>query len=763
MAASRDSLDSYNENPTKLQVEEFALATNQKVFITGYRRLQLGNVDGKLTFGYRKTDYERWTISEAAGGKFTIKSSSGELLRDANGKLALGAPVQPGRFSSMFFTTADISGGDDTHWTISPVTSGTDQLWNGKVLITSQYGRQLRDSDGHAELVRSKGKSEEWIIVKDYQPWTEDYEPWSLLLRACLIGSRQIFALLIAYWRVCEWNPHHFKIMMHCHRETFGLWAYPCEGTKVFARCFPLLAISISLVVTARFIFQSRIYYHLFMKGAILDFQNYVIWKDNAFRILVFCFVMGMMHFVIDLSHPPYLVNHIAKIANILTFAIPCVVFFLVFDNACQIENHLVTVSKVFEDDSNGARETLSSCKLYSEEQVRLKAAEVYKGLEESQFGVDSDLDGMLNHVITLAIPSRGAHFEQNEKLHNFTASLFRGLWPARLLLADHLDDDGSVAFRRSVRAFLWTFAAVHVFIVVLLISATFRELGDVLPGHTEWAAKVPGHDKFGTEVYAGRPYLNLGSGYCRDDSMQRPDCYWREWTDMKDVKPLGQNNYSFTNSSRPSSRMKRNVRTDGSAQQDWWIKTETDHASTERKKEIERRPKLFPPPSFLAQHSQHRAGRQWKNVGPTTEDEVEIGQLEDMIRKIPAWFDRDMKPWEEHRINACAKYCVSTCIGFAIDADFCTIYNKKPVEAPNGWTKGSEGADRDNSVRRTAYVVQTNSHESAACFSKVDLKGRPQDMVGVLVCLLHVGVILLIIQNAFKYMRHSEMNCCRA
>merc|ERR1719373_1316886 len=123
---------------------------------------------------------------------------------------------------------------------------------------------------------------------------------------------------------------------------------------------------------------------------------------------------------------------------------------------------------------------------------------------------------------------------------------------------------------------------------------------------------------------------------------MQRPDCCWMEW---KHMEQLGEySKLAFVNQSRPLTRMKRKADSHKSMERDnvnWWVQQKSSG--------VAQRP-WSPPPSFLALRSEDKedtSRMKSKPVPQITEDEVEIGQLVDIVEKVPAWLDRDMKPWE--------------------------------------------------------------------------------------------------------------------
>lgn len=543
--------------------------------------------------------------------------------------------------------------------------------------------------------------------------WAKEYQPWLLLVRSMSLVGKQVLPLMLAYWKICEWNPEHYLITLHCQISTYGMLAYPCEATKAFARCFPLLAISVSLVVTGRFILQSRIYFHLLVKGAILDFQNYKFYKDPAVVLLVFCFSMGALHFLLDLCYPPYLVNHIEKMSNICMFALPCVVFFVVFESGCNVEKHLVTLNKFYEEDPDVAQEFLSGVNFYSEEQIRASASQVMESHSEDRVSLDTLLDETIKGATTSRAALHEASNEGSNVPETLRTSLFRALWPGQILLDEGLTDEASKSFKRAIRSFMAGFVVVHLVLLTLLLSSAARELGDTMPYREH-----PNDLKPGTLLVDQAHYQGLGEGYCRDDSMQRPECYWVEWKVFSPQK-------TSTGPPRHRPRKAKGLSVDP------------------------------------VQSPRHAAQKHSAFLSVSTNFTSQIMLTGDVW--TPAWMTQK-DPWPKHYIDVCARHCSSSsnCIGFSVDPEFCSIYNSEYTKAPTTWQQAPIAHDtaRSSSMRRTARIVQTNTHELATCWSKQDMKGEPQDIMGVIVCVSHAFIVAFIGFHTFLRMKNEETIC---
>mmetsp|Transcript_3907 Transcript_3907/g.6416 ORF Transcript_3907/g.6416 Transcript_3907/m.6416 type:complete len:425 (+) Transcript_3907:2-1276(+) len=409
------------------------------------------------------------------------------------------------------------------------------------------------------------------------------------------------------------------------------------------------------------------------------------------------------MLFFFALCSPPYLFNYPEKINNICTYAVPCVIFFFVFENACNIERHLVTLNKFYEDDPYWAAEQLDGAKFIYEDQFVRSAVEVQETLHDDLDEKDDlsfSMDFLLDKII-----HRSTRASRNQPLSTAPQhAVFKGLWPGQVLLARHLNDSGSKAFKKSIGAYMVTLGLVHVFILTALVCASLKEVEDA---RSLWHT----NSRKGTLI-AGGLYEELHTGYCRDDSMQRPDCYWIAFEESF----LLQSNESSDGASTLSHSRKG--------------KPARDHGSVLQ-------------PRISLRHAESGGSAAGFLA---TSHHTSIQQAVD--RFLP-WVSQK-KSFPKERIDMCAGHCnsQSLCIGFSVSEAFCTIYTSKGTEAPPGWTKGAEAQARSASVRRSANIVQTSKYRMAECWKTAKPKGEPQDIVGCIVCLLHVFMVVYILVN---------------
>jgi len=552
--------------------------------------------------------------------------------------------------------------------------------------------------------------------------WRRDYNPWKLLMRALLLIGAQTLTLSVTYWRVCEWNVRGIPITVKCNSAVHGVWSFPCEATLAFARCFPLLAISVSLVVAARFILLSRIYYHLLTRKAILFFHSYQYWEDPTVLLLVGCLMVATVHFILDLTLPPYSPNNAFNwLMNVWEFTSPCCVFFVLFVRGCNIENHLTTVNKLCEQDVAWAKEHLNGSKLYSEKQLCSSALKIMDRSEQTHDETPSNLDSLMDMIIKGATSSPGTLFRPDEG-----GFALEGLWPGPVLLAKHLTDVDSKAFKKYMRVFRLIFLLVHVLLLIILAGSTLREVLDVVPGQRPFMTYLPTPLGEFADVN-GSLYQSLGEGYCRDEGLLRPSCYWKAWGDMDEPAEHVSTMYLVATTSFNRSFIF--VRSDLSRTRVLEYERPTDDV------------KMLPRnASGHAPGSSTGFGRTFAgNMSAWLADRPVAFANGDPPTASPGTSRKDQPAtrWQ------CGKHCSSSaCIGFSVGEDYCTMYTARPARAPLGWTECANPASAKSYYDHISQITQANSYEFATCWRKLTLKGEPEDVLGALVILLHMCLI---------------------
>mmetsp|Transcript_21169 Transcript_21169/g.66985 ORF Transcript_21169/g.66985 Transcript_21169/m.66985 type:complete len:507 (-) Transcript_21169:67-1587(-) len=115
-------------------------AFDQWVYLTSHRSVQLRDNNGKVEFSNKKTDAEKWVITDAGDGKVYVTSFEGRQLVDNRRFVQM----------SIFKTGAEL-------WRLS-VGGG------GVVYLTSPLGEQLQDDNGHPVFSPNRQGWESWRI-----------------------------------------------------------------------------------------------------------------------------------------------------------------------------------------------------------------------------------------------------------------------------------------------------------------------------------------------------------------------------------------------------------------------------------------------------------------------------------------------------------------------------------------------------------------------------------------------------------------------
>jgi hypothetical protein len=374
----------------------------------------------------------------------------------------------------------------------------------------SRDQRDLRSSRSIMSNQSFSGKSPQWA---------EKFQPWKLLQIAGSRVGQQVAVLFFLFYEVCAWNPHHHLILMNCRREVLGSWVYMCEGTKAFARCFPLFAASMALIVTGRYILQFRIYYHFLIRKVLLDFTNHDIKRDLVLILVLLCFLCAVSHFVLDFFFPPYVT--LDKMTVVATaYFLPCGVFFILWREASDVEWHLMPLPKLVEDDPQWATQHIANSQKYLDTSIQHNFKNAQHKLYYEKPDHKFELDELLDEIVMMSRPAvsnfedEPDHGDVKHGIHG----LYKGLWPGRILLNPFLKDDDSRKFRQAFMTFVFVFIVLQLCLLVALALSAVQEANDAVPGG------VP-HDAFHA---GGEAFEQLGhAGYCRDEGQHRPPGYF--------------------------------------------------------------------------------------------------------------------------------------------------------------------------------------------------------------------------------------------
>jgi hypothetical protein len=355
------------------------------------------------------------------------------------------------------------------------------------------------------------------------------YQPWTLIFLAFATVGKQAVVLLFVFLQLTIWNPVGAdQLLMHCTMDSFGWWAYPCEATKAFVRSFPLFAAGISMIVTGRYILQSRLWYNLLMKNVLLDYSNYRFTNDSTMHILLGLFICSLLHFVQMLFFPSYVTFElVSRVGSV--YLIPCGIFFYLFHSVCDIEHHFVPLPKFCEEDLQWAKGHFARAQLFTGISIRKAAKAAMEKLQKEKTDGRYTLDEFVDAAVDIANPRtpRGSSAVSEDDLshvHGEDAVLLKGLWPGRILLNPHLIDPDSTAFRHAFLTFSGFVIIFQLCLFAFLCVSITHEISNAMPDHVPDNAVVVG----------GTAYQKIGEGYCRGHNMQPPLNYHRSMSSIQ-------------------------------------------------------------------------------------------------------------------------------------------------------------------------------------------------------------------------------------
>lgn len=478
---------------------------------------------------------------------------------------------------------------------------------------------------------------------------------------------------------------------------------------------------------------QSRLFYHMLQGRALIDFHNYKISHD-LFVIVVIggCFLMSLIHIAMDVIFPPY--ASVPRIANICTvYIVPCAIFFTLYDSASDVERHFVPLTKFYEENPAYAKEQLGRSELYEEEELKRATVKSRQNIRSASQGNTYSLDQLLEETLKVAEPYAGkSAMTPNPATQQSSASvqhqskvsrnIFKGLWPAKLLLDPRLDDENSIGFRRAWRVFSVLFIFIQTMVLLSLLSSGSQELYDAQPDHYPIGA---------TEV-DGSHYEHVGEGYCREIGMKIPDGYYTALNNLVAAPNVV--------AEPPAQRLRQIVAgTPEKISSPFHPKPPRRKArrKTQRSRSISVQPRVLPY-SFL-------------ETGERRSDELPF-------KKTPDPEAEALEEWHEESSQTCAKHCSSNsnCGAYAVDADKCTIYLKVKGQAPEGWQNFIE---RPEKREGPAVVQTTNGAYGVDCFSKLDGHADPHEYMGAFVCFLFAAIVFMVAVLAIWQLRKHVLD----
>jgi len=476
------------------------------------------------------------------------------------------------------------------------------------------------------------------------------------------------------------------------------------------------------MIMAGRFMLQSRLFYHMLKGRALLDLNNYKVFHD-MFVIVVIggCFSMSVIHFALDVLFPPY--AGVQRLTNICTvYFVPCTIFFVLYDSASDVERHFVPLTKFYEESPSYAKEHLGASKLYMEDELQRACAKSRQRTRSTAQGSTYSLDKLLDETLKVAQPYEGksascpvtstSSFTPVEHHSKISRNIFKGLWPAKLLLDPQLDDEGSISFKRAWLVFCVMFFFIQAAVLLSLLSSGFQNLWDAQPDNYP----------MGSVEVDGSHYEHVGEGYCREIGMTIPDGYYTA------LNNLVASPYVVA---EPLAPRRGSIAAGIAAKVPAPFKPKTSRpnaaAVKQRKAQSPRSISVQPdvlPYSFL------ESGEWRSDMHPfKRKRDPEAEALEE---------------WRRQSAQSCAKHCSSNsnCGAYAVDPEKCTIYLKVSGRAPEGWADFIEHAPVHHAP---AVVQQTNGAYGVDCWGKLDGLADPHEYMGAIVCFSFAAIVFMV------------------
>jgi len=338
--------------------------------------------------------------------------------------------------------------------------------------------------------------------------WESRGEPLTLLLQAGQLVGKQYVALAMIVFQVFYMSHDQEQYLMSCDERKTGVGvALACEYTKAYVRCFPLLAMVISLVVAARLILYQRTYYTMLRRGVLCDFENFHPLSDPLFRVVLWCIAHAFCHFVLDIwldagmswnivddmrkVKEPVLQAHVEKV--LVFYVVPTMFALLFLYASYDIESMLLPLSKYWEEDPRWARQSLNSMVFVEEKEV---ANIVMMGLTLHGDGPKGFQDACTEIMARCPRPEgphqgfvgpaleEGAEVPIAEEAGPLSPwRLVSRMWPAQLLLDERLEDAGSQRFRLAWTLFGSLSLCLMVFVFFFFVRQVKKDIFDVMEG----------------------------------------------------------------------------------------------------------------------------------------------------------------------------------------------------------------------------------------------------------------------------------------
>jgi hypothetical protein len=351
--------------------------------------------------------------------------------------------------------------------------------------MNTQLGRQLdKQETKNICTYGSVAAAESQRLAPGEKEWHQLGSPVVLLMSSGVVFGRQCVALGIILASV--FYSHEY--LMTCDSRQVGFAAGAlCEYTKAYVRCFPLLALVVSLMVTCRQILQHRLYYVLLKHGVVQDIENFSPLADPLFLIVVWCAINAAAHFCLTIheAHGMHFNKQVQdQIKRVAVFyLVPTGLFMMFLYAGYDLEATLLPLNKYFDEDPAEARRALGTMPFLQEPASAFAVNE----LNEQEGGPSVHLEEAIRQVTKLA----EAKMQEAEVCQDVIPPLSRWrlmgcMWPAKFLLHRNRVDMESTNFRHAWYLIGACTMCVILAVLFLFVRTTFGKIDDVASGQRE-------------------------------------------------------------------------------------------------------------------------------------------------------------------------------------------------------------------------------------------------------------------------------------
>jgi hypothetical protein len=342
-------------------------------------------------------------------------------------------------------------------------------------------------------------------------------DPWGLLLSAGTTIARQCMTLGLILFSVM--TSHEY--LMSCDTRKLGdppgryLLGDFCEYSKAYVRCFPILAVVVTLIVSSRQILQHRMYYQMLRHGMLLDIENFSAFSDPLFWIVVWCALNAFLHFAVNVIHSLGSVEAMKSDSfmeevetRVVFFVMPACLYLAFLYGSYDTEATLMPLSKYFEElGQEQAQDVLGKMPFIPETAV---AAAVQRDL--CPLGSRAHLPETAEEAYALLQKKALQRAEEAKRDPEAEMPLSRWrlvstMWPGQFLLNSGLSDPESVRFRMPWYIFCSISFCVMGAAFVAQVSMLWDKTADVVHGQAV--------DSCGVAVTAAFAGTNLWLAWC--------------------------------------------------------------------------------------------------------------------------------------------------------------------------------------------------------------------------------------------------------